>query len=1099
MKAQRRFNRLLLAGGSVCLLVVFALSSFLSPAPFAPTARAQPIAVGLVPDGPLNDQAFNWNSYQGLRRAEEELGVAGTVYTPTLGFDEALGRCVADGNDLCLAVGFAAGDATRDAANANPGTDFAIVDLSYETYPDNLRGIVFAADQGAYLAGTLAALMTDSDVLGVIGGLPIPPVDDFIYGFRNGARCANISATVLISYTYDFMNPDLGAQYARAMMDAGADVIFAPAGGTAAGAVLTATQSGVWGIGVDVDFYYTVFASGTVPGSDRLLTSALKRLDNAVFQTIADVVSGTFTPGTRRYDLAEDGVGIAPFHDADPFVPQPVRDHLELVRQGLVGGTIDPGDPCWAPALYVDAAHGSNEGDCAAPGAPCASIGYALNLAQPDDPILVAAGTYTESLYVDKRVSLVGGYSGWPNWQRNLQLYPTTLQAADATAFGDWDGSDIYRPAVISATGAYQMWYSGRSLLTPGRIGYAESSDGIVWTRPLTHAVLLEGGPGDWDEMGVAQPAVIWQGGLYQMWYLGTDNVLNQIGYATSTNGIDWIKYAGNPVLQVGVPGEWDDAEVGGPSVVFDGTTYHLWYHGSDGSVFSIGYATSTNGIDWVKYAANPVLGPADPGNWDGDLVFFPTVVTDSGHLSMWYSTNFKPEGGRGIGYVTSTNAISWTRSLTEPVLPVGGPGEWDEQYVQAPAVVADRGTLHMWYTGYAADWAPPPHLGYATSPDGIGWTKSISNPVFGTGDPVQWGKPVVILGPGSDGALLDGFIITGADVGYDGAVSVRGAAPTIRSCLIRDNVTWGPQEWGAGGILVGEGAAPTVEQCLIVGNTAHGGGSGVRIGGASSLTVVNSLIAGNNGRPAIHANDAALVLTNVTIADNHDVGLLLNGAQATVLNSVLWEVDAAEIEAPNGSLYKVDFSNIEDGVLTGTGNISQDPLFVGGGDYHLGAGSPCIDVGTAAGTPAYDWEGDPRPFGGGVDMGADEWWVRLGVSLGADSAARSGAPGAAVTYILVLTNTGEYTDSYDLAAGGVWTPTLSLGTAGPLAPGAGSTFTLTVAVPADASGGAMDTTAVTATSTLGTSTRASILVTTTARQVEFRVYLPLVLRGYGR
>lgn len=568
MKAQRRFNRLLLAGGSVCLLVVFALSSFLSPAPFAPTARAQPIAVGLVPDGPLNDQAFNWNSYQGLRRAEEELGVAGTVYTPTLGFDEALGRCVADGNDLCLAVGFAAGDATRDAANANPGTDFAIVDLSYETYPDNLRGIVFAADQGAYLAGTLAALMTDSDVLGVIGGLPIPPVDDFIYGFRNGARCANISATVLISYTYDFMNPDLGAQYARAMMDAGADVIFAPAGGTAAGAVLTATQSGVWGIGVDVDFYYTVFASGTVPGSDRLLTSALKRLDNAVFQTIADVVSGTFTPGTRRYDLAEDGVGIAPFHDADPFVPQPVRDHLELVRQGLVGGTIDPGDPC---------------------------------------------------------------------------------------------------------------------------------------------------------------------------------------------------------------------------------------------------------------------------------------------------------------------------------------------------------------------------------------------------------------------------------------------------------------------------------------------------------------------------------------------------GAQATVLDSILWEVDAAEIEAPNGGLYKVDFSNIEDGVLTGTGNISQDPLFVGGGDYHLRAGSPCIDVGTAAGAPAYDWEGDPRPFGGGVDMGADEWWVRLGVSLGADSAARSGAPGAAVTYTLVLTNTGEYTDSYDLAAGGVWTPTLSLGTAGPLAPGAGLTLTLTVSVPADASGGAMDTTAVTATSTLETSTRASILVTTTARQVEFRVYLPLVLRGYGR
>lgn len=307
------------------------------------------IAVGLVPDpAGINDGGFNWQAYQGLLQAGTDFGVTGTVYTPTDEADYAarLEECVTAGNDLCFAVGFGARDATLNAAQAYSLTDFMILDTTYDAYPDNLRGVTFASGQAGYLAGTLAGLMTISDVVGDIGGMQIPAVTAFVDGYRNGAQCANPDLRVLVNYTGTFIDPELGAAAAQEMITAGADVIFAAAGPTGNGAVLTATQSGAWGIGVDVDIYHTVFAGGAVAGSDKLLTSAVKRLDMAAYWTIADVVSGTFTSGTYVMDLARDGVGLAPFHEADPFVDAGVRLALEDVRQGLISGTIDLAETC---------------------------------------------------------------------------------------------------------------------------------------------------------------------------------------------------------------------------------------------------------------------------------------------------------------------------------------------------------------------------------------------------------------------------------------------------------------------------------------------------------------------------------------------------------------------------------------------------------------------------------------------------------------------------------------------------------------------------------------------------------------------------------
>jgi basic membrane lipoprotein Med (substrate-binding protein (PBP1-ABC) superfamily) len=318
-------------------------------------AGAQTTEVGLVLDlDLLSEGGLSWLSHEGLVRANNELGIVGKVYVPRdhADFEPLLQECAEDRSDLCIAVGFMAGEAISNVAAANVDTSFAIVDTAFESYPDNLRGMIFAADEAGYLAGTLAGLMTESDVVGSVAGMEIPPITAFVEPYVHAAQCANPDVTAIVTYTWDFGDPYIGARAAQELISKGADVIFGVGGSMGVGAVVTATQSGAWGIGVDVDQYLTVFTQGTVtlPGSDKILSSAMKRVDNAVFDTIADVVSGTFTSGTVVYDLESEGVGLAPFHEADPFVSQSVRDVLAQTEKGIIGGTIDVNGPC--PVYY---------------------------------------------------------------------------------------------------------------------------------------------------------------------------------------------------------------------------------------------------------------------------------------------------------------------------------------------------------------------------------------------------------------------------------------------------------------------------------------------------------------------------------------------------------------------------------------------------------------------------------------------------------------------------------------------------------------------------------------------------------------------------
>jgi len=347
-------NRVLLKkshkGLSICLTFILAFLAIFTIISGLKTmsVRAATVKVGMIFDGPsYEDNDFRWQVYQGLIRAESELDVSGSVYTSTDSsqIELQVQHCAQDGNDLCIGVGFLLIDPISTTAAVYTATQFAVVDGSYETYLPNVRGILFASEQAGYLAGTLAAFMSQSSIIGDLGGWEIPPVTAFTEGYRNGAQCVYPDITTIISYTNDFDNPDMGAQYAQGMISQGADVIFAVAGSTGVGALLTTTQSSVWAIGVDTDQYYSVFMSGTIPGSNYLLSSAMKRADNGVFYAISDVVSGTFSSGTVVYGLADAGVGLAPFHETDAYVPSSVRSWLNMVKLALISGLIDPLNP----------------------------------------------------------------------------------------------------------------------------------------------------------------------------------------------------------------------------------------------------------------------------------------------------------------------------------------------------------------------------------------------------------------------------------------------------------------------------------------------------------------------------------------------------------------------------------------------------------------------------------------------------------------------------------------------------------------------------------------------------------------------------------
>lgn len=313
---------------------------------FSGATSAFALKVGLVTDiGKVDDRTFNEFAYKGMVRAAEEFGFE-TSFIETLqptDYAKNIGQFATEGYDAIVTVGYKIGDATRKAAMKYPDIDFIIVDFAYDPPFENVMGLVFAEDQAAFLAGALAGMMTEEQVLGVVGGVEIPPVVKFRRGFENGVHHTCPDCDVLGVYIDSFTDPARGKTAALSQMDEGADVIFGCGGTTGSGGILGAAQAGAWVIGVDQDEYMTTFKEGNVRGSDRVLTSAMKRVDNAVFQALRMIHTGTFNGGTMVFNAANDGVGLAPYHEAEPAVPEEVKARIEDIRTRLKSGELTTG------------------------------------------------------------------------------------------------------------------------------------------------------------------------------------------------------------------------------------------------------------------------------------------------------------------------------------------------------------------------------------------------------------------------------------------------------------------------------------------------------------------------------------------------------------------------------------------------------------------------------------------------------------------------------------------------------------------------------------------------------------------------------------
>ena len=304
--------------------------------------------VALVTDiGKVDDGTFNQFAYDGMIAAADCLGFETDFIETASEADYAtnIGTILGAEPEIVVTVGFLIADATLEAANANPEVNFIGIDQFQPEYPDNYVGVLFREDQGGFLAGAMAGLLTESGTVGVVGGLEVvPPVVRLVNGYEAGAHYIDESINVLKVYTESFTDPAAGRSVAEQFLGEGADVIFGAGGQTGSGGVVAATEAGAWGIGVDQDEYFTTFGGGSTPGADRLATSAMKRVDVGVFSQIGEYLNGSFAGGIFTLDAANGGITYAPFHDAD--IPAEAAATIEEIRAGLADGSIETGiDP----------------------------------------------------------------------------------------------------------------------------------------------------------------------------------------------------------------------------------------------------------------------------------------------------------------------------------------------------------------------------------------------------------------------------------------------------------------------------------------------------------------------------------------------------------------------------------------------------------------------------------------------------------------------------------------------------------------------------------------------------------------------------------
>jgi len=299
--------------------------------------------------GGIDDKSFNATAWQGVLDAEEAYGVEGMYLESQqqTDYEKNINAFLEEGCDLIIPVGFLLADATAAAAEANPDQFFSIVDVGWLDYP-NVQGQAFATDQAAFLAGYLAAGVTETGVVGTFGGIQIPTVTIFMDGFAYGVDYYNeIHGTEVAVLGWDpatqeglfagnFESTDDGRRLGESLMDEGADIIMPVAGPVGGGTAAAAMErGGVYIIGVDSDWFLTQPTYAAIT-----LTSVLKKMDATTMEAVRMVVDGEFTGGLVLGTLENEGVGLAPYHDLESMVSADLQAEIEALIPMIIAGDL---------------------------------------------------------------------------------------------------------------------------------------------------------------------------------------------------------------------------------------------------------------------------------------------------------------------------------------------------------------------------------------------------------------------------------------------------------------------------------------------------------------------------------------------------------------------------------------------------------------------------------------------------------------------------------------------------------------------------------------------------------------------------------------
>jgi basic membrane protein A len=300
--------------------------------------------------GGIDDKSFNATAWKGIEDAEESMGIEGKYLESQqqTDYEKNINAFLEEGCDLIVTVGFLLGDATAAAAEANPEQKFTIVDFAFDPTIDNVLGQVFNTDEAAFLAGYLAAGVSQTGKVGTFGGIQIPTVTVFMDGFAVGVDYYNQQKGTNVEvlgwdpaaqtglFTGNFESLDDGRNLGESLMDEGADIIMPVAGPVGLGtAAAVQERGGVYIIGVDSDWTQT-----SPEFTDITLTSVLKKMDVTTQEAIKMTMEGSFTGGVVVGTLENAGVDLAPFHELDSMVSSDLKAELDTIRQGIIDGSI---------------------------------------------------------------------------------------------------------------------------------------------------------------------------------------------------------------------------------------------------------------------------------------------------------------------------------------------------------------------------------------------------------------------------------------------------------------------------------------------------------------------------------------------------------------------------------------------------------------------------------------------------------------------------------------------------------------------------------------------------------------------------------------